>query len=426
MKAVVIGAGIIGVTTAYELHGRGFEVCVVDQEAGVAMGATDANGGLLTPSMSDPWNAPGVWKDLLRWLGREDAPMLLRLRAFPGIVPWGIRFLLASKPELVDRASRLNAELGRYSLQLLSSLQQEQGFQFGRRTVGTMKIYRNPDSLAAGIAKSAKIADLGIRAVPLDADGAVALEPALCPIKSQLAGAIHFPDDQSGHAPVFARELASHAAASGVNFSLSTRVRDILVDGGRVTGVRHDKGEERADIVVVASGHMLPGLARQVGASVPLSPVKGYSITVPVERAACNTADPLPQVPMLDDDLHAAITPLGDMLRIAGTAEFVGLDRRIASGRIDNLCSLTRQLLPRHADRLLTGDLGARTGFRPMCADGLPVFGEAKVRGCYVSGGHGALGWTQSLGTARLLAQMVAGEATDLSVDAFSPQRFGR
>ncbi|WP_308910530.1 FAD-dependent oxidoreductase [Pseudokordiimonas caeni] len=426
MKAIVVGAGVIGVTVAYELNHAGFDVTVFDQAADAALGATDANGGLLTPSMSDPWNAPGIWKDLLRWIGRDDAPMLLRLSAFPRIIPWGIRFLIASRPDLVDRASRLNAELGHFSLQCLDELRSAVRLGFAHKSVGTMKIYRNSAALEAGVVKSAKIADLGVVSVRLDAEEAVRLEPALRPIRHELAGALHFPEDQSGHAPLFARALARHTADAGVTYHFSSPVSGLLVEQGRVAGVRHEGGITRGDIVVLASGHALGLLAADGGIRVPVSPVKGYSITLPVGRATPGAQAPLPAIPMLDDDLHAAITPLGDQLRIAGTAEFVGLDASIAKGRVDNLCALVRQILPEHAGTLLTGDLGARAGFRPMSADGLPIFGAGKVKGVYLAGGHGALGWTQSLGTARLLRQMILGQATAMPVAAFSPERFSR
>lgn len=424
MKAIVIGAGIIGVNTAYELKKAGCKVSVIDKASGPATGSTDATGGILTPSMADPWNSPGVWKDLLRWVGKDDAPMLLRAKAIPGLIPWGIKFLLASRANIFEKNCRANAELAVFSVKNFSETVKKHALLCSYQDSGTMKIYRNQAALTQGQQKIEQIYDLGVKYQVLSKAEAIAKEPALTPISDALVGALFFPNDKSANAAEYTRSLLQVCEQNGVEFIWNTEVNRLNVSSNRITGVTHQHGTLTADIVIVAGGCESPLVSKTANINIPIKPVKGYSISLPVNRIDENNVLPLPRIPIVDDELHSAVIPLGDIIRIAGTAEFSGFDREIVKARIENLKSLTQQILPMHADKLLTNDCGAKYGFRPMCADGLPVIGETYIKGLYMNSGHGHLGLTLASGSAKLLTQLITNQKTDISLDAFSPKRF--
>lgn len=420
MRIVVLGAGLIGVTSAYRLQRSGHSVTVIEREAGAARGASYANGGMLTPSMADPWNAPGVWKELLRSLGRPDAPMLLRPHAIPSLLPWGLRFLAASSPQRFSANTARNVRLAAYSVAGMGPLRRLENLAYDVGTRGTMKIYRDPRAFDAGVRKSESYDHPDIQVRALSARQAVELEPGLADIEKKLSGALHFPHDESGDAQLFTESLCAAAQQRGVNFLFSTQALEIVADS-RVRAVRTSAGDIEADAVVVATGAHAGGLLKRVGVRLPVSPVKGYSLTC---VASGNDATVPLGIPIVDDALHAAVTPLGANVRVAGTAEFTGFDTKPSQSRIDNLRSLLRAILPRHADRLLEGQVLPWAGLRPMSADGVPFIGACGPEGLYVNCGHGHLGWTMADGSARLLADLIAGTAPALAAEDYSPRRF--
>lgn len=413
---LIIGAGLVGAATAYALVQRGFAVTLVDRGATPAVGASHANGGMLTPSMADPWNAPGVWRDLLRWVGREDAPMLLRLSALPGLTAWGAAFLANSRQTAYTRATRHNVELGLFSLRVMAEWRERMRPQYAASRCGTLKIYRSEAAWYAGIAKAASFAVMGVRYDPWDCEKLVQNQPSLAPIASRLAGAVHFPDDESGDAAQFTRALVDGAADRGAQLLFGRAVQRLWVEGGKVRGAILDDGQRLdADAVVLAAGAETPSLARSAGVKVAVAPVKGYSLTYAADGIA------LPTLPLVDDALHAALTPLGSRLRVAGTAEFSGFDARIVPARIANLKYLLRQILPEQADALDARDPVAWAGFRPMHARGVPCIGQTDCPGLYLNCGHGHLGWTEAAGSGEALARLMAGENSDFDLRPFAP-----
>jgi len=419
MQIVVVGAGLLGVTSAYRLQRAGHAVTVIEREPAVARGASWANGGMLTPSMADPWNAPGVWRHLLRSLGDADEPLLLRPRALPSLLPWGLRFLAASTPGRYAGNTARNLRLAAYSVHGMDALRRTERLEYGASTRGTMKIYRDPASFEAGSRKAREHSALA-EVRPLDATQAIALEPALAGIEDSLSGALHFPGDEAGDARKFTEALSEAAERQGVHFSFGMHATGIIADS-KIHALKTSEGEIDADALVVAAGCHSAALLRDIGIRLPVVPVKGYSLT-------CDsaTAGPLPslRIPVVDDALHAAVTPLGDQIRIAGTAEFTGFDTRPSVARIDNLRRLLRSVLPRHADRLLSGTVTPWAGLRPMSADGVPCIGPCGPAGLFVNTGHGHLGWTMADGSARLLTDLIDGRLPALPVDDYSPRRF--
>lgn len=416
MRVAVVGGGLVGVASAYALARRGVGVTIIEASAGPALGASFANAGMLTPSMSDPWNAPGIWRDLLRWLGREDAPMLVRLKAMPGLAPWGLRFLAASGESTFTRAIAHNVRLGLFSIEVMNAWRDEAAFDYDGARVGTMKIYRSDASFARGVAKAAAMAELGVPFRALNRQETVAFEAALLPIESEVAGAVHFPHDQSGDAQRFAEGLSRACAARGAVLRWGEPARALRLEAGAVNGVVLASGEViEADAVVLAAGAKTPALASSVGIHLPISPVKGYSITYEAGGLA------LPGVPIVDDALHAAVTPFRERLRVAGTAEFAGFDPKLQPRRIENLRDLLRRILPAQAGELERRGAKAWAGFRPMHARGLPAIGAVR-RGLFINAGHGHLGWTQAAGSGEALARAILGEG-GFNLSPFQPGR---
>lgn len=424
MRVIVVGAGLIGATSAYHLACRGHEVTLLDRRAGPGLGASEANGGMLTPSMADPWNAPGVWRELLGSFGRPDSPMLLRAKAIPGLWLWGLQFLAHSTRARFAANTGRNLRLAAYSVQGMRALREREALDYDADTRGTLKLYRDERAFEAGIAKSNALPAGLIEVRPLDARGVFALEPGLAGIAGQIAGGLHFPRDESGDAHRFTTQLCDAAVRRGARLACNTTILGLENDRGRVRGVRTGTGVLPADAVVVAAGVDAPRLLRGVRVRLPVVPVKGYSITCQPADAAPRSAPPL-RLPIVDDALHAALTPLGARLRIAGTAEFAGFDARLSPSRLANLRQLLHAILPGQATRLLAGKVENWVGMRPMCADGVPCIGAVGPGGLYVNAGHGHLGWTMADGSARLLADLMEGREPELDAADYALRRFG-
>lgn len=421
MKVLVIGGGVIGVASAYELVKAGYDVRLIEANDSPALETSFANGGLLTPSMSDPWNAPGVSKDLIRYLGKANAPMLLRLKALPSLAFWGTLFLKHAAPAHFDRALKANTELSLYSMQVMHELLEQTPLDFDLNPKGVLKIYRNQQAFENGIHKMEKVAGLSVVTEVLTRDALIAKELSLRAISHELVGGLYFPNDMSGDAARFTKALAAHLEIYGTQIICGETAENLLVANGRIQGVKTNKGIWEADHIVLACGSWTGKLLTPLWRGLPVKPVKGYSLTLQKPSTATDTN--IPQIPIVDDDLHAAITPLGDRIRVAGTAEFTGFDRRLTADRLLNLQMLLKAILPDAADELLRGDQQNWCGFRPVSADGTPYIGATPVKGLYLNTGHGPFGWTMAMGSARLLAKVISQEKAEIKGDAFSPLR---
>ncbi len=419
MEVLIIGSGVIGVTTAYELARDGHSVTVVDRQPAAALETSFANGGLITPSQSDPWNAPGSLRRLLSWLGREDSPLLLRPRALPGMLGWGLRFVHASRPQRYRRSAHASARLGLYSVARLDELRDETSIAYHALDKGTLKIFTSRQSLAEAEEVAAMLAEDGLEYRRLEARDAVALEPALKESALSLAGAIHYPNDKSGDAHVFTTALAGRCRQMGVQFLTETTVQRLETANGIFTGVQTSSGNIRADACVLAAGSYSPLLARGAGLKLPIYPVKGYSITIPI-RAPFEP----PQIPIVDFDRKIVMAPLGERMRIAGTAEFAGYDTRPNLARSRSVLALAQNLFPQLTDAVAPDEIGYWTGLRPMSCDGPPLLGPTPVKGLFLNTGHGPLGWTLACGSARIVADCIADKATAISLDGLTLGRF--
>ncbi len=422
MRIIVIGAGLAGLTTAWCLQRDGAEVTVLERAAGPGLGTSFANGAMLHPSICAPWNTPGILWQVLRWLGREEAPMLLRPRALPGLIGWGPGFLRNSVPDRFVANSRKNLRLAILSLGEMAVIRAAAPLDYGYQGRGLLSVFRSERVRAARLAEVDPLAADGLPLRVLDRDALVALEPSLAPIGDELVGGIHYMADEGGDAHLFCAGLARELTAHGARLRFGLAVERLVRREGRLEGVVAAGEMLSADAYVLAAASHSTALAAAVGLKLPIRPVKGYSITMP--RAVAPAAAPL--IGIEDSELHAVAVPVGDdRVRVAGTAELAGYDLAINPARIDNLRGLLMRLFPRFAEALGPTDISPWTGLRPMCTDGVPLLGVTGIGNLYLNTGHGHLGWTLAAGSARLVADMIAGRAPPLEAADYSLARFG-
>ncbi|MGB6487639.1 MAG: D-amino acid dehydrogenase [Steroidobacteraceae bacterium] len=417
MKALIIGSGLIGTTSAYFLARRGWEVTVLDRQDGPAQETSFANGSLLTPSMPEPWNAPGSWRVLLGSIGRPESPLKLRVKALPHLAGWGARFLRNSSRERYERNSIRNLKLALHSLDVLRRLRQEIDIVYGGVTSGTLRVFRDPALLERAIEWAERLKSEGLTYRRLTGREVLAMEPALEPIGGQLAGGINYPVDEIGNAYKFCVGLADHARRAGVDFRFRTPVTGIETRQGKITAVRSGDQVFTADSYIVAAGSYTPLLLEDLGISVPVRPAKGYSLTF--ERPSPDIPF---RVPVCDDDFHAVVVPLENVIRVAGTAEFTGYDLSLPEVRIGNLIKLVRQVLPAWA--LDPTKAKPWCGLRPMSADGVPIIGPTRIDNLWINTGHGPLGWTMAVGSGQLLSDLLTGGSPRVDPGAYALARF--
>ncbi len=400
MHVVVIGAGLAGVSAAYYLHQAGVQVTVLERQPAPARETSHANGAMLTPSLADPWNSPGVLGTLIRHLGRNDAAMLLRLRAIPRLSRWGLSFIHHSRRSRFEATYLANVRLAQHSQLLLAELLTETGIDIEFADRGILKVFEDQAALDEAIAVAHWLKQAGVQHRPLTTTELVELEPSLKAGSERLVGAVHYPDDQVGNARLYCERVADWLVDRGVAFQFSEQVTGFEVQRGVIQAVHSARGALKADAFVLAAGSYSTGLARQLKLKVPVAPAKGYSITL-------ENPGVLPERPIVDDALHAAVVPLGGKLRVAGTAEFTGYDTRPTEARIENLTHLLGRVYPQLS--LAEMALNAWAGLRPMAADGRPLLGQAGPDNLFLNTGHGALGWTHANASAQLVAGLVLG-----------------
>jgi len=404
MRVVVVGSGLLGLSTAYFLVRKGIQVAIVDRASGPAQETSFANGSLLTASMSDPWNTPGVLGQISRSIGRPDAPLLVRAKALPSLLGWGMAFLRESSQERYDSNTLKNVRLALYSRSALKELQAEANIPCDYVDSGSLKVFRDAAALQRAYQRAQWLQQHGIPSKRLDTKETVSLEPALADIRAHIAGGIHYPADSVGNARRFCEGLAAALQNAGAEIRFRTPVLGWQRQGQRIQAAITANGPLAADAFVLAAANSSRELTRSLGFDVPIRPVKGYSITVP--RDSLST---VPHMPVIDDALHAAVVPVGPNLRVAGTAEFAGMNRDISPARIENLRRLLRDIYPRANVGTDHSALQPWTGLRPVSADGVPILGTTPVENLYINTGHGHLGWTLAAGSGKAVAELLAG-----------------
>lgn len=412
----IIGGGLIGLSTAYALLKRGASVRIIEAREGVALETSFANAGMVHVSLADPWNGPGVGRQMLGSVFGRPSPMTLRLSALPGMSGWGLKFLKHSTPAQHWQATQANYRLAAFSSALIHERRDELNIKDGFDGLGLLKIFRSQSALDKAGAITDKLLKLGLRAEYLTGAQAANKEPYLAPISGKLVGAIYYPDDYKADAYAYCQALEQAIRQHGGEILTNTTVKSIVEQDGKIIGVKTAAGDLLADTTIIAAAARSTSLLRPLGVHLPVRPVKGYSLTF------ANIDGP--KLPVVDDNLHCAVTPMAGALRIAGTAEITGFNPAMPRSRLKPLLNMLQNVYPELAQNLCLEDGQIWHGFRPVSADGIPLIGTLKP-GLALNTGHGHMGWTMSAGSGELLADILLKKITKSRLDAgqFNPKR---
>ena len=418
MKVLVLGAGVIGVTCAYELARAGHEVEVVERRSGAALETSFANAGEISPGYSSPWAGPGVPLKAVKWLLMQHRPLVIRPHLDLEFLRWCAAMLrnCTAQRYAVNKARMLR--LAQYSRDCLIDLRCTTGIAYDERTQGTLQLFRTQLQLDATGADIAVLKRDGVAFELLDRAGCVQAEPALAAVRDKFVGGLRLPLDETGDCFVFTQRLAVLAAGLGVRFRYDTAIQSLLVDAARVTGALTDAGPLHADAVVAALGSYTPLLLRPLGLRIPVYPVKGYSLTLPIVDAAR-----APVSTVMDETHKVAVTRLGSRIRVGGTAELAGYTLQLHEARRRTLEHVVGDLFPGGGD---IAQAGFWCGLRPMTPDGTPIVGATPRPGLYLATGHGTLGWTMAAGTGRVIADLLSGRPAQIDLAGLGMERYAR
>ena len=415
MKVTVLGAGVIGVTSAYYLAKAGHEVTVIDRQAGPALETSFANAGEVSFGYCSPWAAPGIPQKAIKWLFMEHAPLVLRPKVDVAMLSWMVRMLANCTAERYAINKSRMLRLADYSRLSLGELRAEAGIAYDERMKGTLQLFRTQAQLDACAKDIKALAADGIPFEVLDREGCLRVEPALRHVTDRIVGGLLTPKDETGDCFKFTGALAAKCVQMGVVFDYQRTIKAIQVDDGEARAVVTDRGVVASDAVVVALGSYSPLLLKPLGISLPVYPVKGYSLTIPITDASR-----APESTVMDETYKIAITRLGDRIRVGGMAEISGYTNDLGPARRRTLEHSVTDLFP-------GGDVTKANywcGLRPMTPDGTPVIGATKIRNLFLNTGHGTLGWTMSTGSARVLTDIVSGRKADIETADLALARY--
>jgi D-amino-acid dehydrogenase len=406
MKVAVLGSGIIGVSTAWWLRQSGHDVVVVDRCTGPAQETSLANGGQISVSYAEPWANPQAPLKLLRWLFRDDSPLLFRPVMDWRQWVWGLAFLQECLPGRLAPNIRAMVRMAEYSRATLQGMRRELGIEYDALERGILNFYRDPHEFEYSQKAAGVMRDFGVERRIITADEVVAIEPALASVRSSIVGGDYTPEDESGDVHMFTVALARLCEQAGVEFRFSTRVTRLAAEGGRIAqaeiiGPDGRYGNVAADAYVVALGSFSPMLVRPLGVECNVYPTKGYSATFPIIDASR-----APQVSLTDSSHKVVYSRLGERLRMAGTAELSGYSRALNPARCAAMSRLARELFPGALDfeRVVYW-----SGLRPSTPSNVPLVGRTRIPNLYLNTGHGTLGWTMGAGSGRALADLLSG-----------------
>jgi D-amino-acid dehydrogenase len=418
MRVMVLGSGVIGTSVAYYLARAGHEVTVIDRQPGAGLETSFANAGEVSPGYSAPWAGPGVPLKAIKWLLMHHRPLVIKPSLDPALLRWMLKML----GNCTEAAYRLNksrmVRLAEYSRDCLRALREETGIRYDERAQGTLQLFRTQKQLDATAHDIEILKQYGVPFELLDRTGFVNVEPGLADTQHKFVGALRLPGDETGDCFKFTQALAGMAQALGAQFRFGVDIHGLERSGDRVTGVRTAGGVLRADRYVVALGSYSPRLLAPLGIDVPVYPVKGYSITVPITDASG-----APESTVMDETHKVAVTRLGDRIRVGGTAQLSGFDLGLSQARRRTLEFVVSDLFPRGGD---VARAEFWTGLRPMTPDGTPIVGGSGFDNLFLSTGHGTLGWTMAAGTGRVMADLISGREPEISMDGLGIERYRR
>ncbi|MGF6636304.1 D-amino acid dehydrogenase [Paraburkholderia sp. MM6662-R1] len=415
MRVVVLGSGVVGVTSAYYLARAGHEVTVIDREAGPALETSFANAGQISPGYASPWAAPGVPLKAVKWMFQKHAPLAIRVDGTAFQLQWMWQMLQnCTAPRYAVNKGRM-VRLAEYSRDCLQALRADTGIEYEGRTGGTLQVFRTQQQFDGAAKDIAVLQEANVPYELLTADELAKAEPALAAVSHKLTGGLRLPGDETGDCQMFTTRLAALAEELGVKFRYNTSIDALAMAGGRIAGVQCGSELVRADSFVVALGsystRFLDGIVK-----LPVYPLKGYSITAPIVDAAA-----APVSTVLDETYKIAITRFDDRIRVGGMAEIVGFDKSLREARRETLELSVNDLFPGGGD---TSKATFWSGLRPMTPDGTPIVGRTPVPNLFLNTGHGTLGWTMSCGSGQLLADLMSGKQPAIRADDLSVHRY--
>ncbi|KEA63750.1 D-amino acid dehydrogenase small subunit [Marinobacterium lacunae] len=417
MTVLVMGAGVVGVTSAWYLAKAGLEVTVIDRQVDVALETSYANAGQISPGYSTPWAAPGVPIKAIKWMMQDLAPLMINGKELDmHTLGWMGKMLANCNEKSYHRNKERMLRVSEYSRDCLKALRQEIGIEYDNRAKGLMQLFRSEKQVEASKQDMAILDECGVPYQALSVDQCVEYEPALAHVKQKLVGGLRLPGDETGDCYQFTNKLAAECKKLGVKFVMKTEILGVNVEGGKIASVSTSRGKMRADQYLVALGSYSTPLLASIGIQAPVYPIKGYSLTLPIidaERAPTST--------VMDETYKVAVTRLGDRIRVGGTAEIASYNKELAEKRRRNVAFVVSDLFPG------AGDLEHAefwTGLRPMTPDGTPILGETTLPNLFLNTGHGTLGWTMSVGSAKYVADVISQRKTDISSEGLSIARY--
>jgi len=409
MRIVVLGGGVVGVTTAYQLQNDGHQVALIERQPQVAAETSWGNAGMIAPGHSFVWSSPRAPMILLKSVLLKDQALRFKFSADPKLYTWSWLFLMECTAAKARRNTLLKHRLAAYSQTVLRDVIADEDIDYDRNDRGIVYFHRSQQALDKGVEHMKLLESDGQEIKVLDRDGVVALDPSLASAREKIAGGIYCPTDETGDPAKFTRALAARVVARGGAIHTGTTITGIETSGDGVTQVLTDKGAFKGDAYVLALGSHSPKLAGKIGINLPIYPIKGYSLTIPVG----NRPSP-PTIASVDEHNLVAISRFGDRIRVTATAEFAGYDTSHKPADFAFMKSVTQELYPEGAD-YDRAEMWA--GLRPMTPNNLPAFGRRRLRNLYLNTGHGHIGWTMSHGSARITADLIAGKTPAISMD---------
>ena len=416
MKVLVLGAGVVGTAAAYYLNRAGHDVTVIERNNGAGLETSFANGGIVSAFTARPWATPEVPRMLLKWFGRQDAPYLFRLRPDWSQWRWALQFLRQCTRERFEHNQQVSLRLSTYSYGCLQEVREREQIQYDQRADGVLHLFQTQQQLDEAAAAEMRHADSRFHPEVVDMRRTVELEPALAASAGRYAGALFFPQDESGDAHKFTAALAAAAERQGATFRYGVAVRRLQAETGRIQAVDTDQGRLEADAYVMSLGSYSPLLLRKIGIRVPIYPLKGYSVTIPTEGH-----HGAPGVAIHEGSRRIVMSRLGDRLRAAGTAELTGYDASVSETRTQAILDVTMALFPECGD---AAKAERWAGFRPMTPDCLPILGRTRYTNLYMDTGHGSTGWTYACGSGRAVADMISGQEPEIDLSGLTADRF--
>lgn len=417
MKVVILGAGVVGTTSAWYLAKAGHEVTVIDRQPDVALETSYGNAGQISPGYSSPWAAPGIPLKAMKWLLQDLAPLMVKAKEVDtNTMVWMSKMLAnCNKDSYAINKARM-MRLAEYSRDCFRALREELDIRYDNRALGTLQLFRTEKQVEDSKKDIAVLKESGVAYEFLDRQGCIDREPALAHVQEKFVGGLRLPGDETGDCFKFTNILADECRKLGVQFVMNTTIDGIYIHNGKVDHVDTSGGPVTADAFVVALGSFSTPMLKEIGLAIPVYPVKGYSLTLPIideSRAPTST--------VMDETYKVAVTRFDDRIRVGGTAEIASYDQELNEKRKRNIAYVVQDLFPGGGD---IEKAEFWTGLRPMTPDGTPVLGATGYSNLYLNTGHGTLGWTMSLGSGKFLADTISGKPTDISPEGLSIARY--